>query len=166
MTGYFADLKESAAVLQDGWLSTGDLGYLCEGLLYITGRAKEMIIVNGKKFYPQDVELPVSQVEGVYKGRCVAFSTTDTGQQMTIAVETDLDSELERAALIRKLRSLISNHLGLLALQIYLLQPGSIPRTSSGKQQRLLLRHQLQSAQLQAKLWPEYCSSNQELCAS
>jgi len=166
MTGYFADLKESAAVLQDGWLSTGDLGYLYGGLLYITGRAKEMIIVNGKKFYPQDVELPVSRVEGVYKGHTAAFSTNDTGQQMTVAVETDLDSKLERAALIRKLRSLISNHLGLLALQIYLLQPGSIPRTSSGKQQRLLLSNQLQLGQLQDKLWPEHYSSNQELCAS
>lgn len=163
MTGYFADLKESAMVLRDGWLSTGDLGYLCEGLLYITGRAKEMIIVNGKKFYPQDVEPLVNHLDGVYKGRCVAFgSANGAAQQMTVVVETNLNSKLERTALVSKLRSLVSNHLGLFALQIYLLQPGSIPRTSSGKQQRLLLRDQLQLGQLKAKLWPEHHFSSHQ----
>ncbi len=155
MEGYYADLKASAAVLRDGWLSTGDLGYLSEGQLFITGRAKEMMIVNGRKFYPQDIEPLVSSVAGVYKGRCVALSETrDPGEQVIMAVETDLSSQ-ERVALIKNLRSLVSNRLGLFALRVCLLQPGSIPRTSSGKQQRLLLREQLRSGQLQAKLWPE-----------
>lgn len=160
MAGYYADLKESAAVLQDGWLSTGDLGYISEGRLFITGRAKEMIIVHGRKFYPQDVEPLVSSVAGVYKGRCVALGETSNPVEMTVVVETNLRSQRERVALIHQLRSRVSHHLGLFALRICLLQPGGIPRTSSGKQQRLLLRDQLRFGQLQAKLWPEQDCGN------
>lgn len=152
MAGYYPN-KDAA--VRDGWFSTGDLGYISKGLLFVTGRAKELIIVHGRKFYPQDVEPLVSRVAGVYKGRCAALGERGSAQQMIVAVETDLCSQLERGELVSKLRSLISSHLGLFALRVCLLQPGSIPCTSSGKLQRLLLRDQLRLGQLQSKLWSE-----------
>lgn len=164
MTGYYADLKQSAAVLRDGWLSTGDLGYISQGLLFVTGRAKELIIVNGRKFYPQDVEPLVSQIDGVYRNHCVAFSDTNGPlPQMIVVVETNLDSISQRLALVTKLRSLVANHLGLFTIGICLLKPGTIPLTSSGKQQRLLLREQLRQGKLLDKLWPEteVCTTTQ-----
>jgi len=167
MTGYYADLKQSAAVLCDGWLSTGDLGYISQGLLFITGRAKELIIVNGRKFYPQDVEPLVGRMDGVYRSRCVAFSDMNgPAPQMIVALETNLDSKSQRVALVSKLRSLVSNHLGLFTICVCLLKPGAIPLTSSGKQQRLLLRQQLQQGKLLDKLWPETEASTTTQLAS
>jgi acyl-CoA synthetase (AMP-forming)/AMP-acid ligase II len=73
LTGYYhrPDLTEKA--FRDGWYLTGDLGYLAEGELYVTGRIKDLIIVGGKNIYPQDLERLASEVEGVHPGRVVAF---------------------------------------------------------------------------------------------
>ncbi|HEY9845205.1 MAG TPA: AMP-binding protein, partial [Candidatus Caenarcaniphilales bacterium] len=156
MGGYYGNATATAAALRNGWLCTGDLGYLSEGLLFITGRAKEMISVNGKKFYPQEVEQLVHTLAGVYKGHAVALGQLNRqGEQMLIVLESDLRSSTGRSRLIHQLRSRLSQHLGLCAISIYLLRPGAMPRTSSGKYQRLLLREQLRQGHLHDKLWPE-----------
>jgi acyl-CoA synthetase (AMP-forming)/AMP-acid ligase II len=147
MSGYYANPEATAAVMRDGWLSTGDLGYVSEDLLFITGRAKEIIIVNGSKFYPEDVEELVRNVNGVYQNRCVAFGYNDgSAEQMIVAAETGLGTDIEKQALVDNLRTLICNQLGLFAVRIHLLKCGGIPRTSSGKYQRLLLRERLEKA--------------------
>jgi acyl-CoA synthetase (AMP-forming)/AMP-acid ligase II len=156
MVGYYGDSERSTAALREGWLCTGDLGYISNGLLFITGRVKEMVIVNGRNFYPQDIEQLVSSIDGVYKGHCLALGHTDSStEEMIVAVETNICNEVERSVLANKLCSLISNHLGLFAVRICLLKPGGIPRTSSGKYQRLLLRDNLRLGKLQEQLWPK-----------
>ncbi len=153
-SGYYADPDESAATLRDGWLCTGDLGYISEGLLYIVGRAKEMIVVNGRKFYPYDVEQLGSNISGVHRGHCIALGDTNGAtEQMIVVVETALDSEAERTELANKLRFLLRARLGLASVRIFLLKPGAVPRTSSGKYQRLLLRDKLLQGNLQDKVW-------------
>src|SRR3546814_6997943 len=64
MIGYFRDPEATEACLKDGWLDTGDMGYMADGYIYIVGRAKDMIIVNGKNHWPQDIEWAIEQLPG------------------------------------------------------------------------------------------------------
>ncbi|HVE82855.1 MAG TPA: AMP-binding protein, partial [Myxococcales bacterium] len=78
MSAYFGRTPGDSGITGDGWLRTGDLGYLSQGRLFVTGRTKEMIVVRGVKLYPQDVEAAVRGLPGVYKRRAIAFSINGT----------------------------------------------------------------------------------------
>ena len=87
MAGYFRDEEATEACLDaDGWLDTGDMGYLSDSYLYIVGRAKDMIIINGKNHWPQDIEWAVEQLPGFKAGDIAAFSVTTPGGEETPAV--------------------------------------------------------------------------------
>ena len=75
MQGYYENGALTREALCDGWLRTGDLGYLADGELYVCGRAKDLIIANGRKFHPQDLEWGVDELAGIRRGRAVAFGT-------------------------------------------------------------------------------------------
>jgi len=142
MVGYYADAAATEEVFRDGWLRTGDLGFISGGLLFVTGRSKEMVIINGRKFYPHDIEQVAHSVPGMNRGHCVAFALSEGyAEHMMVVVETDLRHEPERAALSARLHSVISQHTGLSEIRICLTKRGAIPRTSSGKVQRLLLKN-------------------------
>jgi fatty-acyl-CoA synthase len=82
MVGYFRDPEATAACMVDGWLDTGDMGYMSSGYLYIVGRAKDMIIINGKNHWPQDIEWAVEQLPGFKQGDIAAFAiTTPNGEE-------------------------------------------------------------------------------------
>jgi len=76
-TGYYRRPDLTAAAIHDGWFHTGDLGYLAEGELYVCGRKKDLIIVGGRNFHPEDIESIADGVEGIRPGRCVAFGIDD-----------------------------------------------------------------------------------------
>jgi acyl-CoA synthetase (AMP-forming)/AMP-acid ligase II len=125
----------------DGWLRTGDLGYLADGELFITGRIKEMIIIRGANFYPDDVESAVRNDPAVHRRRCVAFiddGGSDT-ERMVLVAETTVDAD-GHPALAARLRGLIRSATGLDDVHVVPVAPRSIPRTSSGKLQRLATR--------------------------
>jgi acyl-CoA synthetase (AMP-forming)/AMP-acid ligase II len=126
----------------DGWLRTGDLGYLRDGELYFTGRSKEMITVHGENVYPLDVESVAHRVPGVYKGRCVAFALTEDveHEQIVLCAETRLREQDERDRLEKEILALCTAELGLSRLTVRLVAPRTIPRTTSGKLQRLGMR--------------------------
>src|SRR3546814_20166008 len=86
MTGYFRDSDATDACMTDGWLDTGDMGYLSGGYVYIVGRAKDMIIVNGRNHWPQDIEWAVEQLPGFKAGDLPAFALTTPGAEETPAV--------------------------------------------------------------------------------
>ena len=86
MDSYFRDQEATAACLVDGWLDTGDMGYMSDGYLYIVGRAKDMIIINGKNHWPQDIEWAVEQLPGFKHGDIAAFAITTAGGEETPAV--------------------------------------------------------------------------------
>ena len=73
LTGYYHRPDATAKAFHDGWYLTGDLGYMADGEVYVTGRKKDLIIVGGKNIYPQDLEALAGEVEGVHPGRVVAF---------------------------------------------------------------------------------------------
>ena len=120
----------------DGWLRTGDLGYLRAGELFFAGRAKEMITVHGVNTYPSDVEAEVGEVAGVRRGRCVALSRLDPHEHIAVVAETALP-EAEHDALRREIAARVRRALGLSALTVHLTAPDSLPRTTSGKLRRL-----------------------------
>jgi acyl-CoA synthetase (AMP-forming)/AMP-acid ligase II len=91
--GYHRQPELTARVMQDGWHLSGDMGYLAQGQLYVSGRLKDLIIVAGRNIYPQDLEAEANQVEGVHPGRTVAFGVSDPrlGTEVVVIV-----CELER----------------------------------------------------------------------
>lgn len=138
MKGYFEDEPATTAALKDGWLLTGDLGYLADNQLYICGRLKDLIIINGRNYYPSDIENAANTVEGVRNGGTAAFSITDSEQGRELAVlcfETKLSSE-QYPQLMVDVRSAVFSQLGVNTDILVPLSPGTLPKTSSGKIQR------------------------------
>jgi fatty-acyl-CoA synthase len=142
MVGYFRDEEATRACLgEDGWLDTGDMGYLSGGYLYIVGRAKDMIIINGKNHWPQDIEWAVEQLPGFKAGDIAAFSITTPGGEETPAVlvqcrTSDAD---ERARLRDDIRERVRAITGMNCV-VELVPPRTLPRTSSGKLSRAKAR--------------------------
>ncbi len=120
------------------WLPTGDLGFLSGGELYISGRRKEMIIIRGVNYYPEDAEALVRDAPGVHRRRCVAVVDADESgaETLTVIAETPLADAAERVRLATDLRAGISAALGLAEVSVRLVAPDVLPRTSSGKFRR------------------------------
>jgi fatty-acyl-CoA synthase len=150
MVGYFRDEAATAACLADGWLDTGDMGYLSGGYLYIVGRAKDMIIINGKNHWPQDIEWAVEQLPGFKAGDIAAFAITTPGGEETPAVlvqcrTSDIDERVRlRDAIRDKVRSITGMN-----CVVELVPPRTLPRTSSGKLSRAKARNLYLSGELQ-----------------
>ncbi|MCU0685174.1 MAG: fatty acyl-AMP ligase [Polyangiaceae bacterium] len=143
MRGFFDDRDLSASAMAGGWLRTGDLGYLAEGEVVPCGRTKELIIVNGRNFYPHDIEWFSGQVEGVRKGNIAAFGVDDPAgdrERVVVVFETPLLGERERLVLASRVRGAVQEGLGLTVDDAVAVAPGVLPKTSSGKLQRLLAR--------------------------
>jgi fatty-acyl-CoA synthase len=151
MVGYFRDEEATAACLDaDHWLDTGDMGYMSNGYLYIVGRAKDMIIINGKNHWPQDIEWAVEQLPGFKAGDIAAFSITTPGGEETPAVlvqcrTSDLD---ERGKLKDLIRDRVRAITGINCV-VELVPPRSLPRTSSGKLSRAKARNLYLSGEIQ-----------------
>jgi fatty-acyl-CoA synthase len=142
MLGYFRDEEATAACLDaENWLDTGDMGYLSDGYLYIVGRAKDMIIINGKNHWPQDIEWAVEQLPGFKAGDIAAFSITTPGGEETpaVLVQCRTSDAGERARLREIIRERVRAITGMNCV-IELVPPRTLPRTSSGKLSRAKAR--------------------------
>jgi len=151
MHSYFRDEEATKACLSgDGWLDTGDMGYLSDGYLYIVGRAKDMIIINGRNHWPQDIEWAVEQLPGFKAGDIAAFSITTPGGEETPAVLVQCrtsDAE-ERGRLRDEIRERVRAITGMNCV-IELVPPRTLPRTSSGKLSRAKARNLYLSGEIQ-----------------
>lgn len=138
----FAD----AAAGPGRWLRTGDLGTVLEGQLVVTGRLKDLIIVDGRNHYPQDVEASAQEAhEAVRRDRLAAFAVPGgAGGECAVVVaehaRTAHLAELDVAALVRAVRGAVSARHGLRLADVVVVPPGTVPRTSSGKVSRALTR--------------------------
>jgi len=134
--GYFSDPESSAAMYDGEWLNTGDMGYFLDGQIVITGRAKDLIIINGRNIWPQDIEWAVEKVEGVRGGGVAAFSVDDGhGERIIVVAERrGMDAEA-LAALKREIAQVVQSAVGAPA-EIVLARPHSMVMTSSGKLSR------------------------------
>ena len=146
--GYWNKPNETAQafVERDGrrWLRTGDLGFVHEGELFVAGRLKDMIIVRGHNLYPQDIERAVeAEVDAVRKGRVTAFATGGDGQEgigLAAEVSRGLQKLITPQVLVDALSAVVSEQCGEAPQVVVLLNPGALPKTSSGKLQRSACR--------------------------
>ena len=161
MPSYWEDAERTKQTFTaNGWLKTGDLGFLHEERLYICGRSKEVIIVNGRNYYPQDIEWAASQVAGVRKGNVIAFGATDRGERdrerVVVAFECqDVPKGIEAAKLAEEkqplaaaVRKAVQENMALTLDDVVPLGPGILPKTSSGKLQRAKTRELYESGAL------------------
>ena len=137
MSGYLNEPKITWSTLSgDGWLNTGDLGYLIGGRLVITGRAKDLIIVNGRNVWPQDLEYIAESQDGIRSGDALAFSVPgEAGEFAVVVVQCREQDQQARIDLIERVRSGVSRELGIDCL-VELVPAHTLPRTSSGKLSR------------------------------
>ncbi|MEM8787926.1 MAG: fatty acyl-AMP ligase [Pseudomonadota bacterium] len=149
MQGYYGNPAATAEVLSaDGWLDTGDLGYLTEdGELVLTGRGKDLIIVNGRNIWPQDIEWTIEkQLDGIREGGVAAFGMLngageggDGEEEVTVVIECRTSQPDGRDALRSGADALVREMHGV-APNIVLSKPGRLPRTTSGKLSRAQAR--------------------------
>ncbi len=143
LTGYYHrdDLTEKA--FDDGWYLTGDLGYVADGEVYVTGRKKELIIVGGKNVYPQDLERLAGDVPGVHPGRVVAFGVFNEQagtEDVVVVAEADTEQAEARQQIADAIRQRVNKGSDVALRMVKVVDPKWMVKTSSGKPARLACR--------------------------
>ena len=162
MSGYRCDPQSTRQALNNGRLSTGDLGYQANGRLFITGRKKEILVVGGRNYYPEDLEREAATVPGVHRGRVVAVSYDDPDlatEEVVLMVETGSRDRGERQLLRRAIRQALI-HAEYPVSQVVLVPPKTFRTTPSGKLMRLDARRRFLVGDLgQPARRPDYPAS-------
>ncbi|MBI3070733.1 MAG: fatty acyl-AMP ligase [Deltaproteobacteria bacterium] len=138
MSGYYGQPEATARTIRDGWLHTGDLGYMVGGEVYVCGRHKDLIIFNGKNYYPQDLEAAASALKSVRKGNVAAFSVNggERDREKVVVVIERRDTEEPNEMLQAAVRDEVLAVTGLRVDEVVVVGAGMLPKTSSGKLQR------------------------------
>jgi acyl-CoA synthetase (AMP-forming)/AMP-acid ligase II len=148
MLGYYKQEALTAEAIRDGWLHTGDLGYLSGGELFVCGRAKDVIIVNGRKYHPQDLEWAVDSIPGVRRGRVVAFGVSEPGLPDRIVIVVESKGTVAGGALTDAIRRRIGDLFGVYVDAVRFVPAGTVGRTTSGKIQRAATKARYQRGDL------------------
>ena len=151
MHSYFRDEESTEACLSDdGWLDTGDMGYMSKGYIFIVGRAKDIIIINGRNHWPQDIEWAVEQLPGFKSGDIAAFAITGPSGEETpaVLVHCRVSGNEERGRLRDEIRERVRAITGITPV-VELVPPRTLPRTSSGKLSRTKARNLYLSGEIQ-----------------
>jgi fatty-acyl-CoA synthase len=137
--GYYKREEATTALFRDGWLCTGDLAYILDGELVLCGRIKDVIIVGGRNVFPEDIERAVGGLDGVRAGNVIAFGMEGYKGKESVVVVAEVrtdDPEAVREAIHHRTLEVC----GLPPRDVMLVQPGTLPKTSSGKLQRAKCR--------------------------
>jgi fatty-acyl-CoA synthase len=132
--GYFENAEATAESFRGGWLHTGDLGFLSGGDLYVCGRAKDLVIVRGRNFYPSDIEWAVGELERVKRGNVCVFSVPGDDEEKVVVVAEGARADAD--ALGAAVKACVLERFGLNVHAVPVIPPGTLPKTSSGKLQR------------------------------
>ncbi len=138
-SGYFRNPEQTAALFHGPWLDTGDLGYLADGELFITGRSKDIIIKGGRNIYPVELEEEIGKLEGVRSGNVAIFGAPDREQgteRLVVLAETRKRRPEDLAELRGAITGIITDLTGEPPDEVVLAPPNSVPKTSSGKIRR------------------------------
>jgi len=138
--GYWENPEATQAAFRGGWLHTGDLGYKVGDRVFVSGRIKDILIVNGRNYHPQGIEWLVNEIPGVRKGSSVVFTRPGAAsEEIVVAAEARTD---DAAALRAQIVARVSEEFQLAVSDVALVPPGTLPKTSSGKLQRRKTREQ------------------------
>ncbi|HVL56342.1 MAG TPA: AMP-binding protein, partial [Burkholderiaceae bacterium] len=151
--GYYRDSARSAALFVDGWLDTGDLAYVADGEVYVTGRAKDVVIRGGRNIYPHPIEEAVGEIAGVRKGCVAVFGAPDPErgtERLVVVAETALRQPQQQQRLQREIGDVVARVLGEPADQIVLAPPHAVLKTSSGKLRRAATRQRFEAGTIRA----------------
>jgi fatty-acyl-CoA synthase len=151
MRGYQGAGELTAQTIRNGWLHTGDLGFLDEGELFVCGRIKDLLVVNGRKYHPQDLEWALDELAGVRRGRAVAFGLSRAGTADRVVIVIEPSGTVDGAALAHAIRQRVSEACGVYVDEIVPVPTGTIGRTTSGKVQRIATRLQYERGELRSR---------------
>lgn len=146
-SGYYNRPEANDELFEGGWLRTGDLAYLVDGAMYMCGRIKDLIIVGGRNVYPQDIERSVGEVEGVRAGNVIAFGIPGRKGKETVVVVAESRSE-DHEGVVAAVKAMTLKAVGVPSHDVVLVNPSTLPKTSSGKLQRSLCRKQYEAGDL------------------
>jgi fatty-acyl-CoA synthase len=141
MVGYFGQPDATAGAITEGWLDTGDLGFLADGELYVCGREKDLVIIRGENHVAQEFEECLDGLPGVRAGCAVALGFVPDGadgEELLVLAERATDARRDDgdAGSVELIRRTILEHTGIRPHTVVMLEPGTLPRTSSGKLRR------------------------------
>jgi acyl-CoA synthetase (AMP-forming)/AMP-acid ligase II len=158
MRGYWEDAERTRESFAGPMLRTGDLGFLSDGHVFVCGRSKEVVIVNGRNYYPQDMEWEAGKVAGVRRGNVVAFGARDPSgverdrERVVLAFEVQEPERLGQSSkLCGEVRQAVQEGIGLALDDVVALPPGALPKTSSGKLQRAKTRELYETGELMGR---------------
>jgi 1-acyl-sn-glycerol-3-phosphate acyltransferase len=152
-SGYYRNRRQTQRLFQGSWLESGDLAYLADGEIFITGRTKDIIISGGRNIYPEELEEAVGNLVGVRKGNVAVFGTPDprTGtERLVVMAETRETGEAPLARLRGEIQSLALDLVGSPPDEIALVPPGVVLKTSSGKIRRAASRERFEKGSIGA----------------
>jgi 1-acyl-sn-glycerol-3-phosphate acyltransferase len=150
-SGYFHNEVKTRELFRNGWLDSGDRAYMAGGDVFITGRIKDIIIRAGQHIYPHEIEEAVGEVAGLIKGGVAAFGVTDPAsgtERIVVVAETKQADVAGQDALKARARALVTDIVGSPPDDVVLVQPGTVPKTSSGKIRRAAAKEHYLARQL------------------
>jgi fatty-acyl-CoA synthase len=151
MQGYFEDAAATAETLRDGWLHTGDLGYIADGQLFVCGRTKDLIIRQGRKYHPPDLESAIADLPGVRSSGVVVFGITRPTDADEVVAVLEARASVAPEDVAEQVRRRVRETAGLEVDRVVIAPPGTIPRTTSGKVRRTETRDRFAAGTLTAR---------------
>jgi fatty-acyl-CoA synthase len=145
MQGYFENPEATADALRDGWLFTGDLGYMADGELFVCGRTKDLIVRQGRKYHPPDLESAISDLPGVRPSGVVVFGVSRIEDDDEVVAVVEARASVASEAVVEQVRRRVREAAGLELDRVVVAPPGTIPRTTSGKVRRAEARERFQA---------------------
>jgi fatty-acyl-CoA synthase len=153
--GYFEKNQTNTQHIRDNWLHTGDLGFFSDGELYISGRVKDVIIINGRNIYPQDIEWELDHLADLRMGNHVAISVNEQDTEALIVI---CESKKPNLTLKKQIEAICSNSVGVYPHDIIFIRPGTLPKTTSGKVRRSETRYRYLNKLLEETKLAEECA--------
>jgi 1-acyl-sn-glycerol-3-phosphate acyltransferase len=150
-SGYYRNPEATRRLFHDDWLDSGDRGYMVDGEIHLTGRAKDVILRAGRNVYPQELEEAVGKLPGIRTGLVAVFGSEDRArgtERLVVLAETRSEDPAERERLVSEIRALGSDLVGVPPDDVVLAPPGTVLKTSSGKIRRAASRDLYESGRI------------------
>jgi len=141
LSGYYNRVLDTSNAFVDGWFKTGDLGYIANSELFISGRKKDLIIVGGKNIYPKDIETIAMEIKGVHPGRVVAFGlyNEQKGTEDVVIIAEVNDDFLDKKDIVSdNIRKKVTSDSAIALRNVLIVDKSWLIKTSSGKIARAL----------------------------